>query len=377
LTNYRAIAAKGGWGTIPGGKSATLKRGSRNKLVPVLKTRLMLSGDLDATRSSDDEVFDDALQHAVISFQRRHNLKDDGVVRAETIKALNVPVEKRIRQIELNLERWRWLPHDLGKRYILVNITDFSMKIIRNDKVDMEMKVIVGKRIMNKRTIMHTPIFSAKMTHLEINPYWNVPHSIASKELLPEIKKDPTYLSRKNMQMFSGKGVVDPKTVDWTTMHEKNFRYQIRQNPGAFNALSHIKFLFPNRFDVYLHDTPTRNLFKRMPRDFSHGCMRVEKPIDMAIYLLNDPQAWSREKIMASIKRGKNHPVYLPESITVHVQYWTSWVENDGAVNFRDDIYGYDPVLERALAIRLPVPVFPAEASKQLVKEIRGATAKN
>lgn len=377
LANYRMIAAKGGWGTIHGGKNTALKRGSSNALVPALRTRLMLSGDLSAGRAAEGEIFDDSLHDAVISFQRRHNLKDDGVVRAETIKALNVPVEKRIRQMELNMERWRWLPLDLGKRYILVSVTDFSLKIVRNDKVDMEMKVIVGKRIMNKRTIMHTPIFSAKMTHLEINPYWNVPHSIASKELLPLIKKDPSYLSRKNMMMFSGRGKVDPTTVDWTTMHEKNFRYQIRQNPGAFNALSHIKFLFPNRFDVYLHDTPTRNLFNRMPRDFSHGCMRIEKPIDMAVYLLNDPNTWSREKILAVIKKGRNHPVYLPEVITVHVQYWTSWVENDGTVNFRDDIYGYDPVLDRALTSKLPVPVFPAEAPKQLVNGSRGATAKN
>ena len=358
LVSYRATEAKGGWPTIPGGNKVFLRKGHRSKLVPLLRTRLMMSNDLDITNGDNGNLFDDAIQEAVLNFQRRHGLKEDGVLRQETVKALNVPVAKRIRQIELNLERWRWLRNDLGKRYILVNIPDYSLKIVNEDHVDMDMRIIVGKRVRNKRVDMHTPVFTGRMTHLEINPYWNVPYSIATKEFLPAIKKDPLYLSRKNMLLFSGRGAVDPTTVDWTKIHEKNFRYQIRQNPGAFNALSRIKFLFPNRFDVYLHDTPSRSLFKRTQRAFSHGCMRVEKPIEMAAYLLSDNNGWSREKILAAIRKGKNLPVYLTEPIDVHVQYWTAWVDGEGMVNFRDDIYSYDPILERALAEKFTGPAY-------------------
>jgi murein L,D-transpeptidase YcbB/YkuD len=213
------------------------------------------------------------------------------------------------------------------------------------------------------------------MTHLEINPYWNVPYSIATKEILPEIKKDPLYLTKKNMLLFSGKGKVDPVTVDWTKIHEKNFKYQIRQDPGAFNALSRIKFLFPNRFDVYLHDTPTRNLFKRSERDFSHGCMRIEKPIDLAVHLLNDPAEWSQEKVMAAIRKGKNRPVYLPEPIDVHVQYWTAWVDSEGNAHFRDDVYGYDPMLELALKEKLYRTIPSDKAPKPVMTTIPSLTA--
>ncbi|MEN6321755.1 MAG: L,D-transpeptidase family protein [Syntrophaceae bacterium] len=358
LASYRVTAAKGGWPTIPGGNKVNLRKGQRSKMVPLLWTRLMMSNDLDVTKGDNGDLFDDAMKEAVLNFQRRHGLTADGVVRQETVKALNVPIEKRIRQIELNLERWRWLQNDLGKRYILVNVPDYSLKIVNENHVDMDMRVIVGKRVRNKKVDMHTPIFTGRMTHLEINPYWNVPYSIATKEFLPELKKDPLYLSRKNMQLLAGRGAIDPTTVDWTKIHEKNFRYQIRQNPGAFNALSRIKFLFPNRFDVYLHDTPTRGLFKRTQRAFSHGCMRVEKPIEMATYLLRDNNGWSREKILAAIKRGKNLPVYLTEPIDVHVQYWTAWADGDGTVNFRDDLYSYDPILERALVEKPAVPLY-------------------
>jgi murein L,D-transpeptidase YcbB/YkuD len=375
LVQYRTIAAKGGWPTIPGGNQIYLKKGSHNRLVALLWLRLMLSGDLDITKSSDGGRFDTTLEEAVITFQKRHGLKADGIVRKETVRALNVPVENRIRQIEMNLERWRWYPQDLGTRYILVNIPDYSLEVVNNNRVAMDMRVIVGRRTIRNKVDPHTPVFSGRMTHLEINPYWNVPYSIATKELLPEIKKDPLYLSKKNMFLFSGKGKVDPATVDWTKIHEKNFKYQIRQDPGAFNALSRIKFLFPNRFDVYLHDTPTRNLFKRTERDFSHGCMRIEKPVDLAVFLLNDPAEWSEDKVKAAIRKGKNLPVYLPEPIDVHVQYWTTWVDSDGIVQFRDDVYGYDPILELALKERLYRIVPGGKIPKPVMTTIPSLTA--
>jgi L,D-transpeptidase YcbB len=375
LAQYRAVAAKGGWPTIPGGNQVRLKKGDRNRLVALLSLRLMLSGDLDVINGGDGGRFDHTLEEAVIAFQRRHGLKADGVVRQETLKALNVPVEKRIRQIELNLERWRWFPQDLGTRYILVNIPDYTLEVVNENRIVMDMRIIVGKRTIRNKVDPHTPVFSGRMTHLEINPYWNVPYSIATREILPELKKDPLYLSKKNMFLFSGKGKIDPTTVDWTKIHEKNFKYQIRQDPGAFNALSRIKFLFPNRFDVYLHDTPTRNLFKSSERDFSHGCMRIEKPVDLAVYLLNDPAEWSENKVLSTIRKGRNRPVYLPEPIDIHVQYWTAWVDGGGQVQFRDDVYRYDPMLELALKEKLYRVVPGEQVQKPVMTTVPSLTA--
>ncbi|NPU83262.1 MAG: L,D-transpeptidase family protein [Syntrophaceae bacterium] len=352
---YAKIAVAGGWPVLPPGKS--LKKGVSDPRVPILRKRLIAGGDLAPAMASEDPRFDDVLDQAVRKFQRRHGLTEDGAVQKETLKALNVPVERRVVQMLLNLERWRWLPQEVGNRFLFINIPDFSLTAIENGRAPLSMRVVVGMRHSRDPKIEYrTPAFTGRMTYLEINPYWNVPFNIAIKEYLPKLQKDPVSLQKQGMKIILGRDtVVDPKTVDWAKMNEKTFKYRIRQDPGAFNALSHIKFMFPNRFDVYLHDTPQRSLFKRTTRDFSHGCMRVEKPIDLAVYLLQDDVNWSREKILAAIRKGKNQAVDLPAPITVHIAYWTAWVDPDGTVQFRDDIYRYDSVLEAVMGTKTSI----------------------
>lgn len=356
VAEYRKIAAAGGWPVLPPGRS--MKRGVKDARVPLLRKRLIAGGDLAPAAASEDPRFDGALDQAVRRFQRRHGLAEDGAVHKETLKALNVPVERRIVQMLLNLERWRWLPQEVGSRFLFINIPDFSLTVVENGRVPLSMRIVVGRRTSRDPKIDYrTPVFTGRMSYLEINPYWNVPHNIAWKEYLPKLKKDPLSLKKEGMNIIIGRDtIVNPETVDWKKIDEKTFKkYRIRQDPGDFNALSHIKFMFPNRFDVYLHDTPQRSLFKRTVRDFSHGCMRVEKPIDLAVYLLQDEVNWSREKILAAIRKGKNQAVDLPVPITVHIAYWTAWVDPDGMVQFRDDIYRYDSVLEAVLGTKTSI----------------------
>ncbi len=355
VAEYQKLAAAGGWPALPAGKS--LKRGMADPRVPLLRTRLIAGGDLAPAAASEGTRFDDTLDQAVRRFQRRHGLAEDGAVHKETLKTLNVPVERRIAQMLVNLERWRWLPQEVGNRFLFINIPDFSLNAVENGRVPLSMRIVVGRRHSRDPKIDYkTPVFTGRMTHLEINPYWNVPFNIAVKEYLPKLQKDPLSLQKQGMKIIVGRDtVVDPQTVEWEKIGEKTFKYRIRQDPGAFNALSHIKFMFPNRFDVYLHDTPQRSLFKRTVRDFSHGCMRVEKPIDLAVYLLQDEANWSREKILAAIRKGRNQAVNLPAPVTVHIAYWTAWVDPDGTVQFRDDIYRYDSVLEAALGTKTSI----------------------
>lgn len=354
--DYAKIAAAGGWPVVPSGKS--LKKGVSDPRVPILRRRLIAGGDLAPAMASEDPRFDETLDLAVRRFQRRHGLADDGAVQKETLKALNVPVERRVAQMLVNLERWRWLPQEVGSRFLFINIPDFSLTAVENGRAPLSMRVVVGRRHSRDPKIDYrTPVFTGRMTHLEINPYWNVPHNIAFREYLPKLKKDSLALRKQAMKIIIGRDtVVDPQTVEWEKLDEQTFKkYRIRQEPGAFNALSHIKFMFPNRFDVYLHDTPQRSLFKRTVRDFSHGCMRVEKPIDLAVYLLQDDRNWSRERILAAIRKGKNMAVDLPAPVTVHIAYWTAWVDPDGTVQFRDDIYRYDSVLEAVMGTKTSI----------------------
>ncbi len=354
--DYAKIAAAGGWPVIPPGKS--LKKGASDPRVPILRRRLIAGGDLAPSTASEEHRFDDALDQAVRKFQRRHGLAEDGAVQKETLKALNVPVERRVAQMLINLERWRWLPQEVGTRFLFINIPDFSLAAVENGRAPLSMRVVVGRRHSRDPKIDYrTPVFTGRMTHLEINPYWNVPHNIAVREYLPKLKKDSLALRKQAMKIIIGRDtVVDPQTVEWEKLNEQTFKkYRIRQDPGAFNALSHIKFMFPNRFDVYLHDTPQRSLFRRTVRDFSHGCMRVEKPIDLAVYLLQDDANWSRERILAAIRKGRNQAVDLPAPVTVHIAYWTAWVDPDGTVQFRDDIYRYDSVLEAVMGTKTSI----------------------
>ena len=330
-----------------------LQKGDRNERVAALRSRLIVSGDFEPGNTvSDTDLFDEALEQALKGCQERHGLDVDGIVGRATLGALNVSAEDRVRQIGLNMERWRWLPQDLGERYILVNIANFELDVIEQDQLVMAMRIIVG------RDYRRTPVFSDKMTYLVLSPYWQVPPTIAMKDKLPLIKKDPEYLIKENMRVFLGWGAdakeIDPRTIDWSTIDAKNFRYRLRQDPGPRNALGGTKFMFPNKYDVYIHDTPSRELFAKATRAFSSGCIRIEKPIELAEYLLKEDPQWTRETILAAIDKRLEKTVKLSKPIILHLLYWTAWASEDGSVQFRDDIYGRDKRLNEALREQPP-----------------------
>jgi murein L,D-transpeptidase YcbB/YkuD len=337
LWRYYEIASNGGWPRVPYGPGIT--KGQRGPRVEALRERLRASGDYVAG-FAEPEVFGEALELAVLRFQDRNGLVPDGIVGPRTLAALNVPVEARIEQIELNMERWRWLPEDLGSRYIFINTAAFELAVVEFGQKVMEMRIVVGK------PYWHTPSFSARMTYMVLNPRWNVPRSIAFEEILPAVQDDPEYLARKGFVVLRGWGKeaepVDPAAVEWPELDEENFVLRFIQRPGPDNPLGRVKFMFPNRFNVYLHDTPSKYLFTQRVRTFSHGCIRVEKPLELASHLLPE---MSPEDIVELIESGEELEVPLPEPYAVHSLYWTAWVSADGSVQFREDIYGRDEIL--------------------------------
>ena len=345
LARYREIADKGGWPEIPDGPKMAV--GDSGDRVQLLRERLLSTGDLITADPENENYFDRELESTVKSFQKRHGLDVDGKVGARTLEALNIPAQKRINMIIINLERWRWLPQDLGSPNIQVNIANFELDLYEDDTSALDMRVIVG------RTYRRTPVFSDNMTYLVLCPHWNVPNNIAVQDVLLDVKKDPEYLSRLGIKVLQGWGadmkIVDPATINWAEMNAQNFNFRFRQDPGPLNALGQIKFMFPNKFNVYLHDTPTRGLFAKTSRDFSSGCIRIEKPIELAEYVLKGDSLWTRETILRGIKKNIEQTVKLPLPIPVHMLYWTAWVSPDGAVNFRNDIYQRDNALLEAL----------------------------
>jgi len=344
LAEYRAIlAAAGEWLSVPDGE--VLKPGMSDARVPVLRRRLAQSGHLDPATvpaPGSEQLYDDALVAAVELFQARHGLDVDGVVGSGTLAALNVPLSRRIAQIELNMERRRWMEDDLGAEYVFVNLADFELKVVQGDKTVHTARVVIGKPFHS------TPVFSETMKYIEVNPYWNVPPSIARNELLPKLIADPGSLRRDNIKVLSDAGEIDPWSVNWAAYRGRNIPYRLRQDSGDGNALGRIKFMFPNRFNVYLHDTPSKSLFERSVRSFSHGCVRVQHPRDLGAVLLA-AQGWSRDDIDRAIATGERRVITLERPVRVHITYLTAWVNKDGSVHFRDDIYGRDKVLADAL----------------------------
>ena len=343
LHKYREVAAAGGWPTVASG----LSTGAQGPRVRDLRARLQASGDLaggDATGKNGAAGFDKPVAEAVRRFQKRHGLAETGAVNAATQAALNVPVTERIRQIELNLERWRWMPDELGSRYILVNIPSFKMKVFEDNKRVIESNVVVG------RQERQTPTFTANMAYLVLSPKWNVPRSIAVKDKLPQLKRSPYALARQNIRIFNSAGQeIKPGSVNWRAVSANNFNYQLRQDAGPRNALGGIKFMFPNPYNVYLHDTPSRELFSRSQRTFSSGCIRISNPVELAEYLLKHDPKWTKDTIKTAAASGKQRVVNLPQTMPVYLLYWTAWVDEDGLVNFRDDIYQRDKPMQRAL----------------------------
>jgi murein L,D-transpeptidase YcbB/YkuD len=343
LAGYRQQAQQGGWPTVPA--KLRVRPGQEHAGVRLLAQRLAASGDFTGSIPPEGAtVYGDALQEAVRRFQRRHGLDDNAVVTPAVVAELNVPIRQRIQALELNLERWRWLPRDPGPRHIVVNVPEMRLEVRENGQVPLAMRVIVGKRDTP------TPLFNDRMTHVVFSPYWNVPPNIASEETMPAFLSDPDFLTRNNMEVVDASGKpIDPQSIDW--MDPASFRF--RQRPGSENALGLVKFMFPNKFDVYLHDTPADSLFGRAARLFSHGCVRVEKPEELAAYVLRDQPEWTPETIREAMHAGEERTVKLRESIPVFIGYWTARVTPDGLAQFRRDVYGIDARQSAMVADRL------------------------
>ena len=348
LVNLEATSKKGGWGSVPAGPA--LAPGASGKRVFALRNRLWASGDLAGRTGWQSDEFDSTLVDGVRSFQRRHGLEPSGTADSATVAELNVPIGKRIEQIKINLERWRWMPHVLGRKHILVNIPDFRLTVVEDGEEVMKMKVVLG--LPN----WQTPVFSAAMTHVLFNVHWIAPDDILSKELINYMKADSNYLRSNEMTLWRKSGdtlvKVDPHTIQWAEMNENNIDFFLRQEGGPQNIMGQVKFLIPNPHNVYLHDTPYREDFPKNIRMFSHGCIRLEKPFDLAEYVLRQFPDWERERIDTVVARKTEQTLTLKHSIPVHIVYCTAWREKDGSAHFRQDFYGLDQRLGAVLLAR-------------------------
>jgi murein L,D-transpeptidase YcbB/YkuD len=327
--------------------AARFAAGKSHRAVPALRQRLAATGELD-TAATASEVYDDQLRDAVRRFQYRHGLADDGIAGASTIAAMNVSVERRIRQVVVNLDRWRAMPDVLGARHLLVNIPAFHLYIREDGRPVKDIRVVVGKRGNE------TPVFSDEMETVVFSPYWNIPDTIVEGETAPAILRDPDYIRRNGLEILrqspTGLTRVSADDVDWEDPEELR-RLAIRQRPGPSNALGHVKFLFPNEYAVYLHDTPSDQLFERPGRAFSHGCVRVEEPQALAEYVLGGLPDWTPERIAEAMHSGTEKHVKLTEPLPVHLVYFTVWPDENGGLRFHGDVYGHDGT--HATALRL------------------------
>jgi murein L,D-transpeptidase YcbB/YkuD len=338
LKQLYEIEQLGGWGAVS--EETTLKIGMNNLRVETLKKRLYATGYFD--NNSINSVFDEQLETAIKKFQIRHGLVADGAVGNATIKALNVPVNKRIEQLRLTMERWRWMPQDFGEHYLKINIANYELEVIKNNHIIKRAEVIVGK------PYRQTPVFNSKITYLVLNPTWTVPPGILKADVLPAVKKNANYLKGKNIRVIGKDGKeLEQSSIDWSSSIVKTYTY--RQDPGELNALGEVKFMFPNSFSVYLHDTPSRELFDKQERAFSSGCIRVSKPLELAAYLLNDSVKWNLQQLQQIVKTKKTQTVQLPEPVDIYILYWTAWADERGNIHFRKDIYSRDPKMIEAL----------------------------
>lgn len=335
LKKYRDIAAAGGWEAIPEGE--TIKLNMVDERVVALRTRLKLTGDLKSYTYDEEQLYDETVAAAVKAFQKRHGLDIDGNLGKSTLATLNVPVDRRIQQIELNMERCRWLPQSLGKKYIMVNLPAFELELINDGAVEMEMIVATGK------PFRQTPVFSAKMTYLVLNPYWTVPPTILTQDILPAQMKNPNYLDNLNIKVLGGDGsVLSASSIDWSAMNPRSFPYTLRQDPGKNNALGQVKFIFPNTYNIYMHDTNHPEVFTKADRALSSGCIRLSRPLDMAKYFLLGDAGWTEQQLSKVLASEQNYSVILKEPVQVHMQYWTAFVDETGQLNFRKDVYSRD-----------------------------------
>jgi L,D-transpeptidase YcbB len=337
LLSYSAIQVRGGWPTLPA--EPKLVPGASGPEVSLLRRRLVISDDMAPEQEAGD-VYDAAVVDAIKRFQFRHGLEATGTVDAKTLKALNVPVAERIKQLEASLERLLGMDFVFADRYVVVNIPAAFVEAVAHDKVERRYRVIVGK--IDKPS----PTLTAFITAINLNPTWTVPLSITKNEIITHMRRDPTYLSRMHMRVLGARDEeIDPSSVDWSSGRSPNFT--IRQDSGGFNALGNLKIDMPNPYSVYMHDTTTRNLFANDYRFDSHGCTRVDNVRDLAAWILSDVPPWNRAAIDAGIAAGGLKVINLPHKMPVAWVYLTGWVTRDGTVNFRDDVYKHDESLDR------------------------------
>jgi len=340
LAQYRQLAATGGWPVLSTGP--TLKQGMTDARVPKLAERLAITGDIDrSSAAAATTSYSGAVVDGVKHFQERHGLAVDGALGPGTLAALNVPVEMRIEHIRANLERARWVFYDPESEFLVVNIAGFKMYLVRRGEVVWRSRVQVGK------TYRRTPIFTSTMSYVVLNPTWTVPPTILRQDYLPQLKRNPQYLAERNIDVLDRTGKpVDQSSIDWSSA--RSLQYQLVQRPGPTNALGRVKFMFPNEYFVYLHDTPSRDLFDRESRAFSSGCIRVENPLELADIVIGDK--WPRARIDAAIADGRTQTVILDKPIAVKLLYWTAEVDGNGRVSFFPDVYSRDDALITALA---------------------------
>ncbi len=338
LLHLYEVEKKGGWPS-PGNFSLT-EEGDTGTQVIKIKAYLRATGDLTASNLVyfQSAEFDEKLTRAVEDFQVRHGIKPDGLVGGNTLKQMNIPVEYRIKQTKVNMERLRWLPQNMGNQYMIVNIPDYSMRYVKDNQLVMQQKIVVGE-LEN-----YSPILKDTLEYIVFNPRWNIPYSIASEEMLPKIKADHSYLNRNNYLLLSGSYVseaeVNPADVDWTQIDKDNFPYYIVQESGNTNALGRVKFMFPNHHSIYLHDTPADHLFDQTARDFSHGCIRLEEPFRLADELLkNQLNPIEIDEILAE---EETQTILVDDDVVVHFTYITAFVDDRGKMNFRPDLYNLD-----------------------------------
>ena len=343
LAEHRTIAAAGGWPPLAAG--STLRAGDRDARVAALRTRLRASGDDAAPMPSDPALFDDALASAVMAFQARHGLEPDGAVGRRTVAALNVAVTGRIDQIRVNLERLRWVAQDIAGDYLLVDIAGFDARLYLGHRLAWQSRIVVG------RPYRKTPTFRAKLRYLVLNPDWTVPPTILREDVVPKVIRDHGYLAAHDMRVIGDTGqVISPDAIDWPRYRAGGFPYRIVQAPGPDNPLGQVKFMLPNPYAVYLHDTPARALFERAERAFSSGCIRLERPLELAVLLLDDPERDNLDTLREAIASGETRVVPIRRQVPVLVLYHTAAVDDGGTVTFRPDLYQRDAAVLTALA---------------------------
>ena len=381
IDELEKISAKGGYTKLPEFKS--LRVGDVSEFTPILRKRLFESNDLNTTCQNNinaqnlitnnisinsnateeenktieklskncENIFDEDLKNAVISFQRKHGLFEDGIVGGQTLRFLNITAKRKIAIIRLNLERMRWLPRNLGEKYLLVNIPEYKLRLYENNDIKLNMAVIVGD------TKFPTPIFSDKMSYVVLNPSWNIPDSIAKNELIPKLLKNPNYLADNGIDIYAGwngspekvdsKDVIDNAILE-NEEYLKNFRFS--QSSNQDNPLGKMKFMFPNKHSVYIHDTPVKSLFANSRRAYSHGCIRLSKPEELLSIIANEDKNLDIEKLNEILSsKVSEKSIGLDKKIPIHIIYLTSWVDENGVLQFRDDIYNFDKMQKESL----------------------------